>query len=138
MDDVIDVLMEPGARAYNLQQRLIEFAVNRTDVLEKMPSTRVANHLVGQAVRSITSPALNYGEAQAAEPKRDFMHKMKICLKELRETQVALTILYRKRYLIDADEQLLKAVMQECKELIAIFATSIKTAERNLAQEGKG
>ena len=66
------------------------------ELIETMPDTKIANHIAGQMLRSGTSPALNYGEAQSAESRNDFIHKMKICLKELRETNVSLKIIKRK------------------------------------------
>jgi four helix bundle protein len=71
---------------YDLEDRLIEFAVRIIDLAEALPGTVASKNLGGQIVRSGTSPALNYAEAQSAESKNDFVHKMKICLKELRET----------------------------------------------------
>ena len=71
--------MKPG----DLEDRLINFAVRVLNVTESLPNTKAGNHIAGQLVRSGTSPAPNYGEAQSAELRRDFVHKMKICLKEL-------------------------------------------------------
>ena len=73
-------------RRYDLEERLIEFASQIIDITEMLPKTLAGNHLGGQLLRSGTSPALHYGEAQAAESPADFIHKMKVCLKELRET----------------------------------------------------
>ena len=52
---------------YDLEERLIDFAVIITDIVEALPSTRLGNYIAGQLVRSGLSPALNYGEAQSAE-----------------------------------------------------------------------
>ena len=84
--------------------------------------------LSGQLVRSGTSPALNYGEAQAAESRNDFIHKMKISAKELRETYNCLRIINKKNWY--AEEKLL-LVLNENNQLIAIFVKSIETAKRN-------
>ncbi|MDX2278862.1 MAG: four helix bundle protein [Saprospiraceae bacterium] len=78
---------------YDLEDRLIEFAVRILDIAEALPKTLASKNLSGQIVRSGTSPALNYAEAQSAESKADFVHKMKICLKELRETFVCQKLL---------------------------------------------
>jgi len=111
---------------FDLEDRLIEFAVRIIEVAETLPKTVAGKHIGSQIVRSGTSPALNYGEAQAAESKADFIHKMKICLKELRETIVNLKIIKRKGYFkIERLELLLK----ENDELIAIFVRSISTAK---------
>ena len=70
---------------HDLEERLIGFAVLIVEIVESMPDSRAANHLSGQLLRSGTSPALNYGEAQSGESRRDFIHKIKIVLKELRD-----------------------------------------------------
>jgi len=116
---------EKSSRKYDLEQRLIDFAVLIIQTVESLPETRTSNHLGNQLLRSGTSPALNYGEAQAAESKRDFIHKFGIILKELRESLVCLKILKRIAYLKN-DE-----VLVECGELTAIFNKSIITARKN-------
>jgi four helix bundle protein len=77
---------------YDLEERLLDFAVRIIEIVEALPNTRTGNHIAGQLLRCGTSPAPNYGEAQSAESRQDFVHKMKICLKELRETNVWLKI----------------------------------------------
>ncbi|MDA1017743.1 MAG: four helix bundle protein, partial [Planctomycetota bacterium] len=79
-------------------------------------------------VRSGTAPAPNYGEAQSAESRKDFIHKMKIALKELRETLIWLKIIERKPL---CDPNKMTEITKECDELIAIFVKSVKTAEGN-------
>ena len=74
----------------------LAFSILILDVIEQLPNDKIGNHLGGQLLRSGTSPALNYGEAQSAESRNDFIHKMKICLKELRETGICLNIIIRK------------------------------------------
>ena len=85
--------MNEKKRTYDLEVRLIDFAVQIIEIVETLPKTRAGNHIAGQLVRSGTSPASNYGEAQSAESRNDFIHKMKIALKELRETHVWLRII---------------------------------------------
>jgi len=80
-----------------LEDRLIDFAVLIIEIVNEMPNTKAGNHLSGQLVRSGTSPALNYGEAQSAESRKDFIHKIKVVLKELRESFVCLKIIYKAR-----------------------------------------
>lgn len=80
----------------DLNERLISFAVIMIDVSEALPKTFAGNHLSGQLIRSGTAPALNYGEAQGAESRNDFIHKMKIAAKELRETYNCLRIIKKK------------------------------------------
>jgi four helix bundle protein len=85
--------------------------------------------VANQLLRSGTSPAPNYGEAQGAESRKDYIHKMSVCLKELRETRIWMVMIQRKP-LIEPPEKL-DPIIQECNELIAIFVKSIKTAEGN-------
>jgi four helix bundle protein len=118
-----------SARKYDLLDRLIDFGSRVLDVAESLPSNRVGNHIAGQLVRSGTAPAANYSEAQSAESRSDFLHKIKIALKELRETAVWLTFI-RRRTLVKPPQRL-DAVAKECQELIAILVASVSTAERN-------
>jgi len=85
--------MSEGKIKYDLEERLIQFALLIIDIVEMLPNTRAGNHIAGQLIRSGTSPAFNYGEAQVAESRDDFIHKMKICLKELKETHIAVQII---------------------------------------------
>lgn len=84
---------------FDLEERLIDFAILISNVVEGLPNTRLGNYVAGQLVRSGCSPALNYGEAQSAESRNDFIHKMKIILKELRESFISLKIVERKSYM---------------------------------------
>ncbi len=114
---------------YDLQERLIDFAIATILLVESLSNTKSANHIGGQVLRSGTSPAFNYGEAQSAESRKDFIHKMKICLKELRETQVGLKMIYLLK--IAKSEEEVERLLKECGELVSIFVKSIETAERN-------
>lgn len=116
-------------RKFDLEDRLIEFALIIDDVIEDLPDSRLGKYIAGQMIRSGTSPALNYGEAMAAESTNDFIHKMKIILKELRETFVCFKIVKRKPLIRDFKKY--ESSYIENDELIAIFASSIKTAKRN-------
>jgi four helix bundle protein len=111
-----------------LEDRLIDFAVRIVSIVESLPNSKAGNHIASQLILSGTSPAPNYGEAQSAESRKDFVHKMKISLKELRETMIWLKIIARK-CLGDCRE--IPAVLAECDELIAIFVSSTKTADAN-------
>ena len=115
-------------KKYDLEDRLIDFAVSIIRLVEGLPNTKSANHLGGQLLRSGTSPSLNYGEAKAGESKNDFIHKMKVCLKKLRESNNCLKIIERAK--ISDDEQLVSYLLKECNELISIFVTSILTASK--------
>ena len=117
-------------KKYDLEERLIDFAVGILNLSENLPNTKAGNHIAGQITRSGTAPALIYGEAQSAESRKDFIHKMKVALKELRETLIALKIIKRKPLI--KDFVIVDKVIAECNELISIFVTSIKTAKKNL------
>lgn len=116
-------------KKFDLEDRLIDFAIMASDLIEQLPNTKLANHLGNQGIRSCTAPALLYGEVQSAESQKDFIHKVQILLKELRETKVCLKIILRKKLLL---EQQLLPVLKENEELIAIFAKSVKTAKSKL------
>lgn len=120
--------MEP-LKKYNLEQRLINFSIMILNVIEQLSNDRIGNHLGGQLLRSGTSPALNYGEAQSAESRNDFIHKMKICLKELRETSICLNIIIKKPVMKNL--VLAEKAFAESNELAAIFNKSIDTAIKN-------
>ncbi len=111
-----------------LENRLIDFGVAICRALRDLPEDHAGTHLCRQLVRSATSPAANYAEAREAESRRDFSHKMQLCLKELRETSVWLRFAHRLFGPRIATEQ----VGRECSELIAIFVKSITTAKRSI------
>ena len=113
---------------FDLDERLINFAVNIIEISETLPKNFAGNHIAGQLVRSGTSPALNYGEAQSAESRKDFIHKMKISSKELRETFNCIKIIMKKKW--SSTEKLLP-VLDENNQLISIFVKSIETAKKN-------
>ena len=115
-------------KKFDLEERLIDFAVSIILFVESLPNTKATTHLGGQLLRSGTSPSLNYGEAKAAESRSDFVHKMKVCLKELRESHNCLRILYKAK--IYKSEQQIKDLISECNELISIFVKSINTASK--------
>lgn len=116
-------------RKYDLHDRLIEFSISIIEVVEKLPKSYAGIHFAKQLVRSGTAPAFNHAEAQSAESRRDFIHKMKIAVKELRETYVNLKIIRNKPLLIDDK---LESIIKECNELVSIFVRSIQTARKNM------
>jgi four helix bundle protein len=124
--------MERVMIKYDLEDRLIEYAVSIIDIAEALPRTDAGRYLSGQIIRSGTSPALNYGEAQSAESRRDFIHKMKICLKEMRETRINLKLIHKKSYQSNVTN--LATALTETDELISIFVKSIQTARKNLGR----
>jgi four helix bundle protein len=119
--------MSKENRIFDLEERLIDFAVRIIRTAESLPKTKVGIHVAGQLIRCGTSPAPNYGEAQSAESRSDFIHKMKVSLKELRETRVWLLIIVRAKLIKPASK--LEPLIEENNELISIFVTSIKTAQ---------
>ena len=114
------------SKASDLEMRLIKFSVDVSIVTKNFTDDPDCRHLVGQIRRSATSPALNYGEAQSAESMNDFIHKLSIVVKELRETYNALRIIAGMKRISPDNE-----VLKECDELIAIFVASVKTAQKN-------
>jgi four helix bundle protein len=127
---------EPSRRTFDLEERLLEFASAVIDLSEKLPASRAGNHVAGQILRSGTSPYPNHGEAEAAESRGDFVHKLKVCLKELRETRRWARLVERKRW-APADSTL-TLVLRECDELIRIFYSSIQTAQKNALVQKHG
>ena len=113
-----------------LEDRLIDFAANIIICASKFEKNYAGNHLASQIIRSGTYLALNYGEAQSAESPKDFVHKMGICLKELRETFVCLKIIEKAKLISDINELIIEK--KEANELISIFVVSIKTAKNNM------
>jgi four helix bundle protein len=118
-----------GNPAYDLEDRLLEFAANIIELTKSLPSTRAGNHIAGQLLRCGTSSLSNHEEVEAAESRRDFVHKLRICLKELRETKRWLRLAHRAKNL--APRTNLVSCLNEIEELIQIFVPSIRTAEKN-------
>ena len=121
--------MSKGRRVFDLEERFIDFAVRIIRMVNGLPKTKAGRHIARQMIRSGTSPAPNYGEAQSAESSADFIHKLKICLKELRETKVWLLIIAKAGFFGEATG--LESLISETDELISILVTSIKTAKKN-------
>ncbi|PLX04061.1 MAG: four helix bundle protein [Marinilabiliales bacterium] len=116
-------------KKYNLEERLITFSVLIIEIVNEMPNSKAGKTMSGQIIRSGTSVALNYGEAQSGESKKDFIHKMKLVLKELRETFVALKIIHKAKLFLSEDKII--EAKKENNELISIFVKSIETANKN-------
>ena len=113
---------------FDLEERLLEFSARIIRLVDALPNTRAGNHVSGQLLRSGTSPYGNHGEVEAAESRKDFVHKLKVCLKELKETRRWLRLIERSRMI---PEKSLAPILTETEELIRIFFTSIRTAEQN-------
>ncbi len=107
-------------------ERLISFAVRVGKVVDALPDTRMGRHIAGQLVRSGTSPAPNYEEACAAESRADFVHKLSICLKELRESRSWFRLIIKTEIL---PELRMSELLDECNQLCNMIAQSIVTAK---------
>jgi four helix bundle protein len=116
-------------RVYDLEDRLLDFAASIVQLTESLPNTRAGNHIAGQLLRCGTSSLSNHGEVEAAESRRDFLYKLRICLKELRETKRWLRLLGRVNKVGTPTN--FNTCLNEVDELIRIFVASIRTAERN-------
>ena len=112
------------AKGDDIQERLVEFAVRILRICNSLPKTRAARHVGDQLLRSGTAPAPNYAEARGAESTNDFVHKLKICQKELNESLIWLRIISKSEML---PESRLDAIVTECTELSRIINASIQT-----------
>ena len=115
-------------RKFDLEDRLVDFTCRMIEVVDALPNTRTGNYIAGQLIRSCHSPALNYAEAQAAESIGDFVHKLAVVLKELKECRIALKIIGKKELIKPATR--LDEIFKETQSLIAIIAKSITTSKK--------
>lgn len=111
-----------------LADRLLDFAARSGKVVDALPDTRLARHIAGQLVRSSTSPASNYEEACGAESRKDFIHKLSICLKEMRETRCWVKLIIKSELLPVSQ---MTSLLDECTQLCNIIGKSIVTAQAN-------
>jgi four helix bundle protein len=114
---------------YDLEDRLLDFGVNVVELTESLPNTRSGNHIAAQLLQCGTSPLSNHGEVEAAESRKDFLHRLRICLNELRETKRWLRLVGRLKK--RGHPANLTVCFTEIKELIRIFAASVRTAVKN-------
>jgi len=112
----------------DLEDRVINFAVLIINSIEDVKNNYTGNYYGNQLIRSSGSSALNYGEARSAESHKDFVHKMGICLKELRESHNCLKIIKRAN-LYKGNPENIDKVLDENNQLISIFVSSIKTSK---------
>jgi four helix bundle protein len=126
MQSGVAIATDIQSQANALEERLINYAVRIVRLSASLPKTAAGRHIAGQILRSGTSPAPNYGEARGAESHADFIHKMRIVLKELNETSIWLRVIERSELI---KSQLLLDIISETNELSRIFATSLKTAK---------
>lgn len=116
-------------KASDLEDRLVRFGAGICRCVYRLPRSRLGLHITSQLLRSATSPAANYAEARAAESTRDFIHKLKVCLKELRETLVWLKLIEELQILTDDQ---FSGIKREADELVALFVCSVRTTESKL------
>src|SRR3979490_642072 len=119
---------ERGRTKHDLEERLLGFTAKIVRLADSLPNTKAGNHIAGQLLRCGTSPLANHGEVEAAESRKDFLHKLRICLKELRETWRWLRLV-GKLQLVETTER--RSNLTEVEELIRIFAASVRTTEKN-------
>jgi four helix bundle protein len=115
-------------RKYDLEDRLLDFAVAIVELTDELPNTRAGNHIAGQLLRCGTSPYGHHGEVESAESRKDFVHKLKVCLKELRETRRWLRLVSRLKTMNRNPRLIL--CLTEAEELIRIFVASVRTSEQ--------
>jgi four helix bundle protein len=122
-------------RKYDLEDRLVEYSCRMIDVVDALPNTRAGNYIAGQLIKSCMSPTFNYGEVQGAESRNDFIHKLAVVLKELKECRSALKIIMKKALIKPVSK--LDGIYKETEELIAIMAKSIETTNKNKLSKTK-
>jgi four helix bundle protein len=127
MERATGLAKDPQSQADELEQRLIDFAVRIIKLSARLPRNAAGRHIAGQILRSGTSPAPNYGEARGGESVADFVHKLRIVLKELNETSIWLRVIDRSELI---PHQLLVDIINENVELCRIFTASLKTARQ--------
>ena len=120
---------------FDLEDRLVDFSCRIIEVVEALPSTRAGNYIAAQLIRCGLAPALLYGEAQGAESRADFIHKMRICLKELKETRVCLKVISKANMIKPIKR--LDSIKSENEQLVSIVAKSVETAKKNVNNEKK-
>lgn len=112
-----------------LEERLISFSAEVIEFTERFRKNQKLKNLVDQVIRSASSVALNYGEAQSAESKKDFIHKIGLVMKELRETFANLRIM--ERFADEANKIEIKRLINENDQLLAIFYKTLQTAKKH-------
>lgn len=115
-------------KKFDIEDRLVAISVDTINLEDKLKAKYAGQQLSKQLIRSVSSSALNYAEAQYAESRKDFIHKLKIALKELRESHVCLNIINKSKLLKQTETE---TILKEMNELIAILITSVNTARKN-------
>jgi len=117
-----------GNTTFDLEERLLQYAARVIRLSSNLPRDRAGNHVAGQFLRAGTSPLGNHAEAQTAESSADFIHKLRVCLKELRETYRWLRLIHYVPMITKAKR--IEPLLDETDQLIRIFVKSIETAEK--------
>ena len=117
------------AKGDDIREKLIEFAINALEVCDSLPKTPIGVHISAQLMRCATSAAPNYSEARGAESGRDFLHKLRIVLKELNEAEVWSELIARRGMV---DEKKILELSENCRSLCRIIGASVRTAGVNL------
>ena len=115
----------------DLSERSLDFAVRIGKVVDALPDTRLGRHIASQLVRSGTSAGPNYEEGRAAESRADFVHKLSICLKELRESRFWLRLIIKSSLV---PKMKMANVLDECEQLMRIIGKSITTARSKIVK----
>ena len=115
-------------RRFDLEERLLEYAVRIIRLVDALPATPAGRHVANQLLRCGTSPRASHGELQGAESRKDFIHKLGLCLKEIRESRRWLRLVQRVPLLAPAK---VDPLIVETESLIKIFAASVRTAKQN-------
>ena len=118
----------PERKGDDLEERLLDLAVRIIRVCATLPRKPAARHISNQLLRSGTAPAPNYAEARSAESQRDFVHKLKIALKELNESRIWLKMIIRAKL---ASEERMCTVLDECEQLCRVMGKCIQTSQAN-------
>ena len=124
----LNAQLSTNGKSFDLEDRLLEYAASVIRLVERIPRTPAGAHVAGQVLRSASSPLSNHGEAQAAESVDDFIHKLSVCLKELKESRRWLRLVQRVPLL--KPESQVDPLLNETEELIRIFSASIRTAQK--------
>ncbi len=117
-----------GEQRFDLEERLLDYAVRIIRLVDALPTSRAGRHVADQLLRCGTSPLANHGELQGAESRKDFIHKLGVCLKEIRESRRWLRLIHRVPLVAPAK---VEPLLSETEALIKIFSASIRTAEKN-------
>ncbi len=120
-------------KKYDLEDRFVDYTCRMIDVVEALPNSCTGNYIAAQLIRSCHSPTFNYGEAQGAESRNDFIHKMGVILKELKECRTALKIIIKKQLINPISK--LNEIFKETEQLVAIIGESISTAQKNKGKQ---